>query len=344
MLLRPRSWLSSTGTRRGTRLRVSAAHDEWNHVGIALAAMEEGFFAEEGLTDLEVIAFPEEDTAELLDREVVQVDLLAKGIVDIAIDPRTTFVLEARDRGQPTCIVAARRKNHAFVVVGQKDIDGLEDLRGKTAHINAEGGATDVMLRQVLKDSGLEPDKDVKFTYTGGDMHDSNRTVAEFRAGRGGPVMLTTFKGEIEGLVKEGYPILADLRVLYPSRHDRVTGANLEFAERNPEVVKGFLKGMIRGCNWVLDPSNATRFKEVLVDVGYLTTQREERNFDGLFEAWQTRVSRNLTLPQDGIELIIKEEKKAGKISPSLQPEDVLRLDALQQAQRELQLDPTASG
>ena len=38
----------------------------------------------------------------------------------------------------------------------------------------------------------------------------------------------------------------------------------------------------------------------------------------------------------DGIQLIVDEQKKAGKISPSFNVEDVLRLDALGQAQRDL--------
>jgi len=38
----------------------------------------------------------------------------------------------------------------------------------------------------------------------------------------------------------------------------------------------------------------------------------------------------------DGIELIVEEQKRAGKISSSFKVEDVLRLDVL----REAQLDP----
>src|SRR5512132_3522586 len=113
MLVNARSWLSGTGGAR--RLRVSAAHDEWNHVGIALAGIDQGFFADEGLVDVELITFPAE-SGELLDREAVQVGLIAEGVVDIGVDPRTTFVLEAKDRGEPVAIVGARRKNHAFVL------------------------------------------------------------------------------------------------------------------------------------------------------------------------------------------------------------------------------------
>ncbi len=62
MILQPKVWISVAKGRRGRRLRLSAAHNEWNHVGIALLAMEAGFFAEEGLTDVELITFDEEST------------------------------------------------------------------------------------------------------------------------------------------------------------------------------------------------------------------------------------------------------------------------------------------
>lgn len=333
MLIRTKSWHSITsGPGPRHRLRLSAAHDEWNHVGIALTAMEEGYLAHEGLTEVELVTFPEE-TGALLDREAGQVDLLAKGAVDIGIDPRTTFVLEAKSEGQPVCIVAARRKNHAFILVGQKGLESIDDLRGTTLFTSLPGGANDVMLRQVLRDSGIDPEEDVTISYTGGDMHDSAGAMDAFREGGYGPAVLSSRVGP---LIEEGFPVLADLRTLYHSRHDRVTGANEDFTRAHPELVAAFLKGMIRACNFVVDRTNAQRFKEIIVGAGYLTTEREKRNFDSLFEGWQERVSRDLTLPQDGIDLIVKEEKEAGRIPLSFDVQHVLRLDPLEQAQREL--------
>jgi hypothetical protein len=50
-MLQPKTWLSTSNPKsNAARLRLSAAHSEWNHVGSALAAMEEGFFADEGLS------------------------------------------------------------------------------------------------------------------------------------------------------------------------------------------------------------------------------------------------------------------------------------------------------
>jgi ABC-type nitrate/sulfonate/bicarbonate transport system substrate-binding protein len=336
MLVQPRVWLSGRDANSGSerRLRLSAAHDEWNHVGIALAAIDQGFFADEGIPDVELVTFPE-SSGTLLDREAFQVDLIARGVVDVGVDPRTTFVLEGKDQGKPVCIVAARRKNHAFVIIGQKELSSLEDLRGRAVDMGQRGGATDVMMRQALLDSGILPDTDVKFEYSGAPMHDSTGRAHDFIEGKGGPAMLAP-TAELENLLERGFPVLADLRERYPSRHDRVTGANENFALEHPELLKGFLKGMIRSCRWVLDLNHTDQFKRIIVDAGFLTTEREQRNFSDLFIGWQTRGSRDLSLPREGIELIVDEEKRAEHISNSFEVDNVLRLDALRKAQVEV--------
>ena len=45
----PKVWLSLTQGTKGPRkrLRLSAAHNEWNHVAVTLVAMEEGYFSDE---------------------------------------------------------------------------------------------------------------------------------------------------------------------------------------------------------------------------------------------------------------------------------------------------------
>jgi ABC-type nitrate/sulfonate/bicarbonate transport system substrate-binding protein len=340
MVVQPKVWLygSNGSANRHHRLRVSAAHNEWNHVGMALAAMDRGFFAGEGLTDVELLSFDEQDQSELLDREALQVDLLARGIVDVAIDPRTTFILEAKDQGKPVCIVAARRRNHAFVLVGEKGLKSIQDLRGKVVEVGHRGGANDVMMRQVLKDHGLEPDVDVQISHKSGAMHDSARAIEAFMQGKYGPAIMKT---HVKPLIDAGYPVLADLNKIYPSRHDRVTAANENFARENPEMLKAFLKGMMRACRFALETEhgqlkNKQQFKQIMVQSGFLTTEREQCSFDNLFDDWQTRVSPDLSLPSAGIQLIVEEAKKDGTISASFETEKVLRLDALKQAQSAL--------
>jgi len=295
--------------------------------------MAEGYFADAGLTDVELIAF-EEESGELLDREDVQLDLLAGGAVDIAIDPRASLVLEAAHAKKPIAIVAARRKNHAFVMMG-RGVKKISELRGMTIQGEHPGGATDVMMHQALKDLGLEPERNVKFVYSGGGMHDTARLAALFKKGEYGPALLV-LAAEVPELVDAGCTVLADLRELYPSRHDRVTAANAAFAREHPDLVRGFLTAMMRGCRFALEKKNKARFVEIVRDAGFLTAEKEIRSFEGLFNSWYERLSPDLALPREGIQRIADEAAGAGKIPRAFNIDDVLRLDALAEAQRAL--------
>ena len=177
------------------------------------------------------------------------------------------------------------------------------------------------MMRQVLKDHGIEPDRDVQFSYSGGPMHNVAAHIKSFREEKSDPAILVTER-ELEKLVAEGYPILADLRKLYPSRHDRVTAANENFTRENPELLKGCLKGLNRACGFVPNMDKAW-FNNLMKDAGFLTTERELESYDALFTGWEGRISKDLSLPREGIDLIIEEQKRAGTISPSFKAEGV---------------------
>ena len=81
-----RSWIAVEGDNDEPAFRISAAHDEWNHLAIPLVAMERGFFAREGLRHAELVATGDESD---------QVLGMAAGWIDLAVDPLTSMVLAA---------------------------------------------------------------------------------------------------------------------------------------------------------------------------------------------------------------------------------------------------------
>jgi len=151
-------------------IRISAAHHEWNHVVIPLVAMAKGYFAEEGLNEVELVT---------LGNEAWQIEALSEGSIDFGVDPQTRFVLASADQGTGITIIGARRKSHSFVLVGQADIKSVQDLKGKRVVLGAKGMAGDIQARQMLKDSGLDLDRDIEFIYTGA-IHDTVRVKKIF--------------------------------------------------------------------------------------------------------------------------------------------------------------------
>ena len=79
-------------------------------------------------------------------------------------------------------------------------------------------------------------------------------------------------------------------------------------------------------------------FNKLMRDAGFLVEERELESYDALFTAWEGRISKDLSLPRDGIDLIIDEQKRAERISPSFKADQVLRLEELKKAQVELGL------
>jgi ABC-type nitrate/sulfonate/bicarbonate transport system substrate-binding protein len=115
-----------------------------------------------------------------------------------------------------------------------------------------------------------------------------------------------------------------------------VTAANERFVAEHPDLLQAFLRGMIRSCRYVLDPGNGPAFRDIMLRAGFLNNDSQRQEFDGLFAGWQTRGTRDLSLPREGIDLIVDEAQRAGRISPSFRVDDVLRLEALGKAQAAL--------
>jgi ABC-type nitrate/sulfonate/bicarbonate transport system substrate-binding protein len=78
-------------------------------------------------------------------------------------------------------LMALRSKNPIFLVV-RKDLPGTEvkDLKGTKLGMTRAGSATDLSLRALLKDAGLEPDRDVAVIAVGG----PTSAAAALRAGQ----------------------------------------------------------------------------------------------------------------------------------------------------------------
>jgi NitT/TauT family transport system substrate-binding protein len=55
------------------------------------------------------------------------------------------------------------------MIVGGRDIDSPEDLRGQVVGTNTRFGETDLLMRYALEKMGLEPDSDVQVVVTGGE-------------------------------------------------------------------------------------------------------------------------------------------------------------------------------
>jgi NitT/TauT family transport system substrate-binding protein len=82
--------------------------------------------------------------------------------------------------GAQTAIVACYLNSLPYELVVNETIKSAEDLKGKSIGISRLGSASDVAARALLRNLGLEPDKQVPIMQVGG----SSERAAAFRAGR----------------------------------------------------------------------------------------------------------------------------------------------------------------
>ncbi len=71
---------------------MSTAHDEWNHDVQALVAMDKGYFREEGLEEVELVAFHDDEESQL--------EAIRSGWVDLGMDPQESRIPHDGDIGR----------------------------------------------------------------------------------------------------------------------------------------------------------------------------------------------------------------------------------------------------
>ena len=66
----------------------------------------------------------------------------------------------------PTRIVACYRPSPHFVLVARPELKSVKELKGKTVGA-IPGGGPDLVARLIIKQAGLDPEKDIKFIRSG---------------------------------------------------------------------------------------------------------------------------------------------------------------------------------
>jgi len=305
------------------RIRVSSAHDEWNHVVVPLIAFAKGFFADEGLGDVELVT---------LESENASIEALTHQQVDFALDPATAYVLKAIHSGSEIYIIGPRRATHAFHLFGQKGMRSVKDLKGGRINVFTPGDEMTVQATQVIRDAGMVPDADVKITYYEGPMHDIFGMEEDFRQGKTQGLLAADV--QVERLKTDDYPVLVNLHEAYLPRQDRVMVATGQMVNHHPNTVKGFMKAIIKGNRFFLDRKNRGEITQIVRQAGFVI--ENQKLFDAIFDALYTRIPPDCHLPVQGIEQAIKEQIAGGQIDGNMTVDQIVRIKPLEEAQKEL--------
>lgn len=130
-------------------------------------------------------------------------------------------------------------------IVSAKDITKPEQLKGKAIAISAFGANSEFQVKTALKQFGLVPGKDVTLIQVGA----PTQRLAALEAGN----VQATIQEPPQNLMakKMGMNILLDLLDLKIPAQMIVIATTRSFAEKSPDIVDKFLKGLVAGIQYM---------------------------------------------------------------------------------------------
>jgi len=238
------------------KLRIAPTCYHVLHLLPVMSAHEMNFFYDEGLKTADgSLAY------QILRDPMVPFGLEKLGIsqamkeksVDIALDVQSRTIFFQRARGADVYIIAGWRNQHTAAWVGPPHIKSLQDLKGKRVGISDFNSIRHWGIQIQLRKAGLDIERDVEWVRCGVSTH---LLVEALRSGKVECAPVSGYMAET--LKKEGCNVLVVPKDQYPNgRPERIIAATGKILEERPDLVKSFLRGLIRSYWFVRDmPKN----------------------------------------------------------------------------------------
>src|SRR4249920_1530939 len=291
------------------RIRIAVSNPNMPNLTSQMA-LTRGFFKDENL-DAEIIRM----------NPNVAITALATGDVDYC--QLFGAVVGAAIAGLPVRIVAGFLDNWPMTLIAQPEYKSLKELKGKTLGISSFGATPDVGARMMLKQAGLEPEKDIKVLALGSD---TARLTALKQRVVDVVVISPPSDAQIE---KQGYKILARAYELFSFPYLGL-GTHTRKMKEKPEEIRRSIKATIRANRFIRE--NREEAVRILVDWGKVERDYAYASYDALRNLFNADGS----VPEDGLTLVIDQARRSAKVTREVMPTEVADLTFLPEAQAEL--------
>lgn len=219
------------------------------------AAIEKGFFAEEGLNV----------TVETTPNSVYQFEKFAAGAFDIAFTAFDNVVAYSEGQGAVQLaedpgfkvILGATQLELSFVVA--PDVQSYADLKGRSIALDALSTGFAFVLYDMLAKGGLS-EGDYEFAAVGATPQRWQSVKAGEHAGT------LTIEPFTSIAKKSGFNVLGTSTALYDSYQGGIVAARQGWARDNADSVKAFIRGYLKGLDWTLDAANRKEAEALLVE------------------------------------------------------------------------------
>jgi NitT/TauT family transport system substrate-binding protein len=290
-------------------VRIAVSNPNMPNLTVAMAERK-GFFKEENI-DAEIIRM----------NPNVAITALATGDIDYC--QLFGAVVGGAIAGLPVRIVAGFLDNWPMTLIAQPEYKSLKELKGKTLGVSSYGATPDVGARMMLKQAGLDPEKDIKVLALGSDA-----------------ARLTALKQRVVDIIvisppadtqmeKQGYKILARAYELFSFPYLGL-GTHLKKIKEKPDEIRRVIKATIRANRFIRD--NREETVRALVAWG-----KVERDFAyASYDALRNLFNADGGVPDDGLKLVIDQARRNAKMTRDISPGEVANLTFLRAAQAEL--------
>jgi len=273
-------------------------------------ALKRNFFKDENL-DVEIIRM----------NPNVAITALATGDVDYC--QLFGAVVGGAIAGLPVRIVAGFLDNWPMTLIAQPEVKTLKDLRGKTLGISSFGATPDVAARMMIKQAGIDPEKEIKVLALGSD---AARMTALMQRVVDVVVMSPPADTQLE---KQGYKILARAYELFNFPYLGL-GTNTRKIKGKPQEIRRVIKAAIRANRFIRD----NRDEAVRT---FMSWGKVEREFAyASYDALRNLFNADGAVPEDGLKLVIEQARRGAKVTREVAPSEVADLTFLREAQAEL--------
>lgn len=214
-------------------------------------AIEKGFFKEEGL-DVELILTPGAD-------KVTASVLSGDANIGLSGSEATIYVYNGGEKNYLKTFAQLTQKDGSFIVSRTKEKNfTLDNLKGKTIIGGRVGGMPEMTLEWVLKENGIDPEKDVNI--------DTSVTFAAmgsaFIGGTGDYVSL--FEPTALEVEKQGYGyVVASLGNLGGNVPYTSYSAQKSYIKDNKDVIEKFEKVIQKSLDYI----HKTKSKQIAKDI-----------------------------------------------------------------------------
>jgi len=291
------------------RIRVAVSNPNMPNLTSQMA-LKRNFFKEENL-EVEIIRM----------NPNVAITALATGDVDYC--QLFGAVVGGAIAGLPVRIVAGFLDNWPMTLIAQPEVKTLKDLRGKTLGISSFGATPDVAARMMIKQAGIDPEKEIKVLALGSD---AARMTGLMQRVVDVVVMSPPADTQLE---KQGYKILARAYELFNFPYLGL-GTNVRKIREKPNEIRRVVKAAIRANRFIRD--NRDEAVRTFMSWGKVEPKFAYASYDAL----RNLFNADGDVPEDGLKLVIEQARRGAKVTREVAPSEVADLTFLREAQAEL--------